>query len=298
LSIQAHPSLEQARAGFARANAAGIPLDASHRNYRDDNHKPELIVALTPFVALEGFRPPAEIAHRITALGLTDLQTQASTLATTSDLQPFFAAVMTLSEGARRRVLRQLRLAVTSEPGLQAHWIRILLDRHPDDIGALAPVLLHVVVLRPGQALFLPAGELHAYLEGAGLELMANSDNVLRGGLTPKHIDVPELLRILRFEPSAPAILEPQPGSAGCFVYSTPASEFELAYVDATREPVALPGTAGSIRVALCTEGSVELLAAGDPPLVLERGRCAMVSGRAADPQICGTGRVWLAGVP
>ncbi|MFH8717456.1 mannose-6-phosphate isomerase, class I [Streptomyces zaomyceticus] len=230
LSLQAHPDLDQARAGHAAEEAAGIPVDAPHRTYKDANHKPELICALTPFDGLCGFRTPAESADLIAALGVDSLKPYVDLL----HAQP--------EEAALREVLTAL---LTADPEEMAHTVAeaaVAADRlggdhapyaalahhYPGDPGVIAAMLLNRVRLQPGEALYLGAGVPHAYLEGLGVEIMANSDNVLRCGLTPKHVDVPELLRVVRFEPADPSVLRPEASPSGEEVYDTPIDEFRL----------------------------------------------------------------------
>lgn len=240
LSIQAHPSLEQAREGFARENEAGIPLDAFERSYRDDNHKPELIRALTPFTALRGFRPHADIAADFAGPEFDVLRDAVDALAAHRDaatLRGFFTALMeadaetvaaasiaraeragaaTSSPGADRNRGAAEPGAATPAAGLRYEWVLRLHEQFGPDRGIAAPLYLNCLVLEPGEAMFLPAGTLHAYLAGTGIEIMANSDNVLRGGLTGKHVNVPELIRTLRFEPDEPIVQRaPPPGEGG-----------------------------------------------------------------------------------
>ena len=211
LSLQAHPSLEQAggRASPGRTRP-GIPRDAADRNYRDANHKPELICALTEFHALVGFREPADTVRLLRALDVPELAGHAELLAGEPNAGRAARAVHHLDHaaaggaghpGARAAGRRACGwpAAGRGEFQAEARTVLELSERYPGDAGVLAALLLNRVTLAPGEALFLPAGNLHAYLSGAGVELMANSDNVLRGGLTPKHVDVPELLRVLDF---------------------------------------------------------------------------------------------------
>ena len=202
LSLQAHPSREQARAGFARENAAGIALDSPSRNYKDDNHKPEILIALTPFRAMAGFRPIPGTLALLREFDLPELAELERVLGST-----------TVTESARLR--RALEVAMSSDAGSAvatraaqlessgnevARNLVFIAREYPGDRGVVAAMLLNHVSLRPGEGLFLGAGNLHAYLSGMGVEVMANSDNVLRGGLTPKHIDTEELFSVLRFE--------------------------------------------------------------------------------------------------
>lgn len=240
LSIQAHPDRAQAEAGFDHEEAAGIPLQAAHRTYRDRNHKPELIVALGDFFALKGFRPVEEIradfASRPELSPL--LPVRAGSGATPDTQRAWLQELLTrcLSTGAADAgfaldaLLQRLERENHAHPfsrERREHWLlqaAHALGGAPGarDRGLLAFLLLNFVHLRDGQALFLGAGELHAYLEGTGVEVMANSDNVLRGGLTPKHVDVPALIATLTFDAGAAHILNAEADGR----YLTPAPEF------------------------------------------------------------------------
>ena len=283
LSIQAHPSLAQAREGFERENRAGIPLDAPQRCYRDALHKPELICALTPFHALNRFREPREIVERFAALDVTALAEPLAALRARLDregLAAFFRVLWTLEEAARSAAIagavEWARSRGSGDPA--AGWIDVLARRHPGDIGVLAPLLLNVVELAPGEAVFLPAGELHSYLEGVGIEIMANSDNLLRGGLTPKHVDVPELLRTLVFRAGPVERLRPQL-VAGEGRYATPAEEFALAVLEVRPGARYVAPERRAVEILLCTEGRGQI--AGREDLAVARGDCLLVPARA-----------------
>ncbi|HWM56237.1 MAG TPA: mannose-6-phosphate isomerase, class I [Pseudonocardia sp.] len=289
LSLQAHPSLAQAREGFRREDAAGIPRDANHRNYRDANHKPELMCALTEFHALVGFRDPAETVRLLRALDVPELAGHTELLAAEpgpDGLRALFTTWITLPQSVLDGLVPALqsgcvRLAGGGGPGggefrTEARTVLELSERYPGDAGVLAALLLNRVTLAPGEAVHLPAGNLHAYLSGAGVELMANSDNVLRGGLTPKHMDVPELLRVLDFRAGPPPVSAGRPD--GEWVrYDTPFEEFLLrrwdasagADPDATTDHVTVPD--GGPRILLCTAGAA-LVRGGDGELKVSRG--------------------------
>jgi mannose-6-phosphate isomerase len=197
LSIQVHPNLEQARAGFAAEEAAGIAVDAPHRNYRDANHKPELLCALTPFDAMCGFRPPPQIRAVLAELALPELAFLETALATSDPLRAAFTSVLTHPDPAAAIAAVSARVATVTEGALLA--TRLVSEDHPGDPGVLLALLLNYVRLQPGEAIYLDAGNIHAYLRGMAVEIMANSDNVLRCGLTSKHVDVAEALRIADF---------------------------------------------------------------------------------------------------
>jgi len=302
LSIQAHPDQAQALRGWTRENDEGVPLDAPHRNYRDPNHKPELVCALSPFAALKGFRPLDDIARNLDPVVRPELAPEIARLArerAAPALRSLFARLMTLEpeekEPMLRRALSEAERRAPKDPAWA--WVSRLRAKYPGDVGVLSPLYLNLVALAPGEALYLAAGELHAYLEGTALEIMANSDNVLRGGLTPKHIDVPELLAALAFEAHALEVLRPVEDAPGELTYRTPAREFELAMLAVAASQPHISGPGRGVEVLLGLEGSV-LLKAGEREVVLSRGRAAFVPAAVPSYLIEGEGHVCRARVP
>jgi mannose-6-phosphate isomerase class I len=310
LSIQAHPNRAQALLGFERENLEGVPLDAAARNYRDPHHKPELLVALSEFYALRGFRPLVEIE---------------ATLASTPELAPLvpkapkdaeglavlYRHIMNLSQPEASALLGPLLDRLEREDRQQAfapldppYWIlrahRELSTPGHHDRGLFSILLLNLVELRPGQAIFLAAGELHAYLHGVGIEIMSSSNNVLRGGLTTKHIDTSELLRILTFNAGPAVVLEPRhrPEMPWLGEYETPATEFALSRLGL------VPGHvrslhAGEMRLALVTGGSVDVGAKGPMPLRVRPGEALLVpAGLGCEISTPEGAQLWLAKVP
>lgn len=259
LSIQAHPSKSMAIDGFSRENRQGKSLDAPDRNYRDDNHKPEIICALTPFWGVNGFRAASEAAELLAPVCPHDLNDALMVLKKNQrqGLRKFFEAMLTLpavkQQGVAREVFDKAKPLADASPVYQ--WIVDLASAYPSDIGILSPALMNLICLEPGQAMFLPAGQIHAYLNGVGIELMANSDNVLRGGLTPKHVDVPELLNVVRFEETSIDILVPRPIGPVESRYICPAAEFSLSIIQPTLgQPYVAPPDR-SVEILLCTAG-------------------------------------------
>ncbi len=297
LSLQAHPSSAQAQEGFAREDAARVPIDSPVRNYRDRSHKPELIVALTEFHALAGFRSPGPTVDFIDSLGVEALSGYRSLLADQPDdagLRTVFTSWITLPGPALDTLLplvaegciRYLSTTAHEDGGRFVAEARTLLElgeSYPGDAGVLAALLLNRVTLTPGQGLYLNAGNLHAYLSGTGVEIMANSDNVLRGGLTPKHVDVPELLRVLDFRPADVDVLEPVVdfGEAPP-LYETPAPEFALSR-SVLKDGSSVELVRRGPRIVLCTSGRVEL-SSGASVSILEQGAAMWVS--ASDPAV------------
>ncbi|MFH8620261.1 mannose-6-phosphate isomerase, class I [Streptomyces sp. NPDC017979] len=284
LSLQVHPDLAQAREGYAAEERAGIPVDAPHRNYKDANHKPELICALTPFDGLCGFRAPAASADLIAGLGVDSLKPYVDVLHAHPEdaaLREVLTAVLTAERTAVAETVAEAAAAATRLGGPYAPYAQ-LAHHYPGDPGVIAAMLLNHVRLQPGEALYLGAGVPHAYLDGLGVEIMANSDNVLRCGLTPKHVDVPELLRVVRFEATDPAVLRPEASPSGEEVYDTPAPEFRLSRhvlaADATPCDVTAPGP----QILLCTAGRVtagELTLAQGESVFVPAGDMAEISG-------------------
>jgi mannose-6-phosphate isomerase len=302
LSIQAHPSHEQARRGWERENAEGVPLDAPRRNYRDPNHKPELVSALSSFTALKGFRALEDIARGLEPVARPEIAPELGRLArehTPLALRALFARLMTLDAEEQAAVLKRATSEAArrrrSDPAWE--WVARLMKHYPGDVSTLAPLYLNLVTLAPGEALFLAAGELHAYLEGTAIEIMANSDNVLRGGLTPKHVDVPELLATLLFEGSNPEVLKPVDSGPGERAYRTPAREFELAFLTVQADHPFTPSPGRGVEVLLGLSGDTRVCA-GDEATPLGTGRTVLVPASLDSYVIEGEGRVCRARVP
>ncbi|WP_345620543.1 mannose-6-phosphate isomerase, class I [Streptomyces ziwulingensis] len=287
LSLQVHPDLEQARRGHADEERRGVPADAPHRNYKDSNHKPELICALTEFDGLCGFRAPADTADLLDGLGVASLKPYADLLRAHPEhaaLREVLTAVLTADPEEMSRTVTETAAACARLGGAYTPYADIA-HHYPGDPGVLAALLLNHVRLQPGEALYLGAGIPHAYLSGLGVEIMANSDNVLRCGLTPKHVDVPELLRIVRFEAADPGVLRPAAAPDGEEVYPTPIDEFRLSrYVRAdgtAAQDVTLP----TAQILLCTAGTVRV---GDEELT-PGGAVFVPAGEKAEVRGTGT---------
>ena len=290
LSLQVHPTRERAVARFADEEAAGVPRTAGNRNYKDENHKPEMILALTPFEALCGFRPCADAAELFRGVGAaiaaagapvpgllgTVEMTLNSRMAAPAVVRKAFEALM--DGGAETTALVDL-----AAPALEARaaagtalspallTVIELARQYPGDPGVLVSLLLNRVSLEPGDAIYLPAGNIHAYLNGLGLEVMASSDNVMRGGLTGKHVDVPELLETVDFAPSLVPVVPTRTTDLGQQVWEPPFAEFALQRVEigASAEPVPLVQNGPTIVLAI--SGSV-LLDSPRGDLQLSRG--------------------------
>ncbi|MFE4265433.1 mannose-6-phosphate isomerase, class I [Streptomyces sp. NPDC056883] len=296
LSLQVHPDLAQAKAGFEDEERRGVPIDAPHRNYKDANHKPELVCALTPFEGLSGFRPPLEAAALLEGLGVNSLKPYADLLRAHPEeaaLREVLTAVLTADRAEMARTVTEAAAAAERLGGAYAPYAG-LVHHYPGDPGVIAAMLLNHVQLQPGEAMFLGAGIPHAYLDGLGVELMANSDNVLRCGLTPKHVDVPELLKVTLFEPGDPGILRPE--GNGEEVYETPIDEFRLSrfVLAAGGAPRVLPD--GTAQILLCTAGSPRVNSPKSGELALSPGESVFVPA-GEKVELSGTGTVFRATV-
>lgn len=297
LSLQVHPSLEQAREGFARENEAGIDPHAAHRNYKDDNHKPEMILALTPFEALCGFRPAAEtrkILQHVAAAFHGGGQAPELLRALLDDLdgpdegaalRRAFERLITGGTDVAEETALVVAALVSGAP-LEPYQAELgtaisLNEKYPGDPGVLISLLLNRISLKPGQAVYLPAGNVHAYLHGLGVEVMASSDNVLRGGLTPKHVDVPELLRTIDFHPVAVPMLDAEKTVLDQDIFRPPFREFQLQRIELGPDTGPVPLAQAGPAVIIVVAGDVYL----DSPkgdLQLSRGGSAFIAAAEA----------------
>ncbi len=300
LSLQAHPTREQAEAGFARENEAGVPITARERVYRDDWPKPEMLVALTPFDALCGFRDPEETASFLEQLGASSLQRIIAPLRQRGGAaglaEAFFIA---LGLDDQRSLLPDLLTAAlehANDEGPAGDLARtaIMLDGYfRGDRTILAALLLNRIHLEPGEWISLPAGNMHAYLSGTGIEIMANSDNVVRGGLTTKHIDPDELISVVDFTPMIPPNNQPAPDAPGVHRYDFDVAEFSLYRASVNESgPIELPESESG-RIVLVTDGKI-VLDSEDASLEMHQGRAAFVEA-GAEVTATGNGICFLA---
>lgn len=319
LSLQVHPDAEQARTGYEREERLGIPHGAAERNYSDRYPKPELVCALSRFALLSGFRPPAEVARALHELGLHPLPApllpleRVASSGASGATAALFLALLRLPHRdqallAERACAHAAELLAQPQAGERSElrWLMRLAQDHPSQSGVLAPLLLNLVELRPGQAVFTGPRVIHSYLEGTAVELMASSDNVLRGGLTRKHVDVEELSRVLRRSTDAPEILAGQPRASAsgppeeaalCTHYPAPATEFELERLALDEGARRVAEATGSVEIALCTRGQFQFAAAGDAATV-HRGDSLIVAAAAGRYEITGAGELFVARVP
>ncbi|HFZ1707333.1 TPA: mannose-6-phosphate isomerase [Citrobacter sedlakii] len=291
LSIQVHPNKRNSETGFARENAAGIPLDAAERNYKDPNHKPELVFALTPFLAMNAFREFSEIvsllqpvagAHTAIAHFLKNPNAER--------LSELFAGLLNMQGEEKSRALAILKAALENQQGEPWQTIRLIAEFYPDDSGLFSPLLLNVVKLNPGEAMFLFAETPHAYLQGVALEVMANSDNVLRAGLTPKYIDIPELVANVRFDAKPANQLLTTPEKNGAELdFPIPVDDFAFSLHDLSAQET--PVAQQSAAILFCVEGEA-VLSKGEQRLVLKPGESAFISAAESPIMASGVGRL------
>ena len=302
LSLQAHPSREQAAAGYAREQAAGVPRDAPQRTYRDGWPKPELLCAFVETDALCGFREPAATYQMFEKLAVDRALTLVAALAdadvpAAERLRVAFSRLLRLTPDERSVISELAQAAETiQEPDDVASFARTaseLNTYHPGDPGVLAALLMNRITLQPGDALFMPSGNLHAYLSGGGVEIMANSDNVMRGGLTPKYVNVDELLAVLDFTPGLRGLITPLEESPGVWRYPTPAPEFTLWRLEPHAESAAVPA-AGSGRILLVTDGELTAMST-TTRLDLGRGEAALLSA-GEEAAVTGRGTAFVGG--
>ncbi|HDM8185440.1 TPA: mannose-6-phosphate isomerase, class I [Vibrio harveyi] len=284
LSIQVHPNKSKAELGFERENAQGIELNATERNYKDPNHKPELVYALTFYKAMNGFRPIEQILSLFKEANITTLNTEVAILEAESNdrgLQTFFSALMTLSGAKKEAALNELYAACErpEKTAILCEALEYSLEfrkQYANDVGLFAPLYLNVVELAPGEAMFLHAGTPHAYVHGAGLEIMANSDNVLRAGLTPKFIDVPELIGNTIFKPIQPENIKLPPiykDNKKCYLVPVDDFGFEILVSNLKLKTQFVR----SAEIVFCIEGEITVTV-NEESLILNPGESAFVT--------------------
>ncbi len=304
LSLQVHPTRSQAIEGFLRENEAGVPIDAPHRIYSDDWPKPEMIVALGPFDALVGFREPRQTARLFAQLGVEgELISDIKLLAEEHDtgvLAEVFLGLLDLRDRADCLIDTVVSAAAkhSNDEGSFGDFSRTAVELHdlfPGDSGVLAALLMNRVALEPGEGCYIAPGQVHAYLHGTGIEVMAASDNVIRGGLTHKHIDINEIANIGDFEPSRPAVAKPVAVRVGVERYESRCEEFVVWRID-TREvagAIVLPGEF-SPRIIIVVEGVLSVVTSGQA-MVLSKGESAFLSASEVVAEAAGDAVAFIA---
>ncbi|WP_202304295.1 mannose-6-phosphate isomerase [Dryocola clanedunensis] len=291
LSIQVHPNKKASELGFAKENADGIPLDAAERNYKDPNHKPELVFALTPFLAMNAFREFSDIVSLLQPVsGAHTAIAHFLEKPGAERLAQLFASLLNMQGEEKSRALGVLKAALNNQQGEPWETIRVISEFYPDDSGLFSPLLLNVVKLEPGEAMFLFAETPHAYLKGVALEVMANSDNVLRAGLTPKYIDIPELVANVKFEPKPAGELLTQPRQNGSELdFPIPVDDFAFSLHDLSATPATLAQESAAI--VFCVEGEA-VLSKNEQRLVLKPGESAFIAASESPVSASGVGRI------
>ena len=300
LSLQVHPSKTQAEAGFARENAEGIPVDAPHRVFRDANHKPEMVLALSTFDSLIGFRPTAEILR---VLGSIDTQL-AQRLADDLRSDPGWAGIVRRIEWLLANPPSRDEVDALVTAGVELADLGIDVKRayrtaaeisahHPGDVGVVISLMLNRMTLQPGEAAFLETGVIHAHLSGMCLEVMANSDNVLRAGLTHKHIDPAGLVECLSTGMARIARVTPDNIGFDTELFSPSGVEFAVAvtqFSHADPDGVRLLGEGPS--VVVCLGGTASVSTTGGEEITLERGESLYLGPQDREPRVSGLGEI------
>jgi mannose-6-phosphate isomerase len=284
LSIQVHPTKAQAKAGFAREQALGLEISDPIRNYRDQNHKPEILVAVSAFSALCGFRPLSELQEIFLAFSESEERfgLLAAELASGARVQEIFTELLEDTELVAKfsKSVGESDSIGEDQPLAQAarDLALSLLEKHPGDTGVMVSLMLNHLVLEPGEAIFLPAGNLHAYLSGLGVEVMAASDNVIRGGLTSKHIDRAELLNITDFQELLEPLVKPVKLAEGFFEYQVDAPEFRIYLAELTGSNLLADLDLPSGALVMCTAGEVAVSTSLEEREVLGKGNVVYLS--------------------
>lgn len=294
LSIQVHPNKTQAEQGFTDENLRGIALSDPRRCFRDDNHKPELMMALTDFYALCGFREYVQIIDIFESLKLAPLFSVFDSFAENPNSQSFSELYLQILQHPDPKELNTalLKLSDKGEYAYLISWIKKLNEIYPGDPAIISPLLMNLIKLRPYEAIYLDAGVIHAYLEGSGIEIMASGDNVLRAGLTSKHIDIPKLCEIMTFAPFMPDIQAAPREGEHLHGYHSSAKDFKLYHLSVDVESKAL--NIKGIKIVLCLSGEIKL-SSGEHSLILSRGESAVIPAACTQLLISGSGSAVLA---
>lgn len=296
LSIQVHPCKEKAQKGFERENKQGIPIQAANRNYKDANHKPEMVYALTFYKAMNGFRPIDDIIALFEQAQIDALAGEVAALKdqpNTHGLKTFFSAIMSLQGKRKEAALSELyqaqqKPAKTSMAREAMQYSIEFTQHYKDDIGLFAPFMLNTIELAPGEAMFLHSETPHAYVKGTGLEIMASSDNVLRAGLTSKYIDVPELINNTKFTPIDPDNIKLSPIlKEGRLSYPIPVDDFGFDILSATDKNQSQ--FLRSAEILFCIEGRATVTV-DDRQLSLKAGESVFISYSSHSYQYQGNG--------
>lgn len=294
LSIQVHPNKQDAELGYAKEQLLGVPLSAFNRNYKDANHKPELVYALTEYQAMNGFRPFDEIITEFRQCDIPEIKgylEQFERNPNQDGLSQFFVEILSMGETRKVNAVDHLLNYAAKNPSRSVcDLILDLAEQYPNDVGLFAPLLLNVITLKPGEAMFLSAKTPHAYIKGTGLEIMANSDNVLRAGLTPKHIDVEELVKCTDFIPKPMNTLLTHAEIKGCeHQFPVPVQDFKFSVF---QKPKKKQVEMTSAEILMPIDANVTLLAESGETLVLDKGQSVFIPAYVGNYTISCEGRV------
>jgi mannose-6-phosphate isomerase len=295
LSIQVHPNSDLAKSGFDLEQAQAISLSDPKRNYKDASHKPEALIALTSFRALCGFRPRTDLLTVFTEFGKSEPEfaSLAKDLMTEAPLEKFFESLIENSELAKR-FIETVESSQSYPVAIKAReLVATLLKQFPDDTGALVALMLNEIALEPGEAIYLPAGNVHAYLSGLGLEVMAASDNVVRAGLTSKHVDVAKVLEIADFSELVEPRLRPKKLAEGLIEYPVDCSEFRIYRAEVSGKNLLADLDLPASAMVVCTAGEVAVSTSLDEREVLTKSEVVLASG-AKKLSLSGSGTVFV----
>ncbi|MFO6452002.1 MULTISPECIES: mannose-6-phosphate isomerase, class I [unclassified Aeromicrobium] len=300
LSIQVHPGQAEAREGFAREEADGVPLDSPQRVFKDPNHKPEMVYALSTFDTLVGFRPTAEILRVFAQLDTPTINAASATLRAKTGFKGIVRVLENLliappPPAEIAQVVIQCKALVHDGVDIKRAYstAAMIARHHPDDVGIVVSLLLNRFTLQPGEAMFLGTGVIHAHLSGLCLEAMANSDNVMRAGLTRKALDPEGLIRCLEAGMARVARVEPGYPSFSTEVYHPEVEEFALAVTQVSpADPDGVSIIAASHSIVMCIGGAVQLLNAQGEKMALSRGETVYTDAEDGDLTLVGTGEV------
>jgi mannose-6-phosphate isomerase len=295
LSIQVHPNAQQAKDGFHFEQAQGLDLEDPQRNYKDSSHKPEALIALTPFEALCGFRPKEDLIQVFSAFGKSEpeFESLAKSLSQGASLEEIFQSLIANTELAKR-FTKSVDSSQTDSVAKKARaLVERLLTQFPDDTGALVALMLNEVSLEPGEAIYLPAGNIHAYLSGLGLEVMAASDNVLRSGLTSKHIDVAEVVKLADFSELAEPKVRPRKLAEGLIEYPVDCSEFRVYRAEVSGKNLLADLDLPASAMVVCTAGEVAVSTSLEEREVLAKSEVVFASA-AKKLSLSGSGTAFV----
>lgn len=303
LSVQVHPNTQQAIAGFQRENQLGLDIKHDKRNYRDNQHKPEIICALSPFWMLNGFRKIETMIRHLSPLQSPDLTPLIKILERGDEvaLPNFMEQLLTMPSWKQEQIIGAALAAIQQQQLRNPiyRWIERLHECYPTDIGVLFPAILHLCRLEPGEAVFIDSGNMHTYLEGAGVELMSSSDNVLRCALTNKHKDIRECLRILRYQENPVTMVTPREIQPGEQIYPAPVAEFLLSKISIVANKPYWSRTNRSVEIMICTKGYAEIQDLGENSMTpLYQGTSILVPSTVTQYRIQGTATFYKATVP